>query len=41
MGLVFMLSELFPDKQQHLKLNDDDGFSNFLKWAVGVAKGFV
>jgi len=41
MGLVFLLSELFPDKQQILLKpdgNDDDGFSKFLKWAVGVAK---
>jgi nucleolar MIF4G domain-containing protein 1 len=37
MGLVFLLSELFPDKQ-HFMSDDDDGFSKFLKWAVGVAK---
>jgi len=34
MGLVFFLSESFPEK--HFKL--DDGVSKFLKWAVGVAK---
>ena len=34
MGLVFFLLESFPEK--HFKL--DDGFSQFLKWAVGVAK---
>ena len=34
MGLVFFLSELFPEK--HFK--SDDGFSKFLIWAVGVAK---
>lgn len=34
MGLVFFLSESFPEK--HLK--SDDEFSKFLKWAVGVAK---
>ena len=32
-GLVFFLSESFPEK-----LDGDDGFSKFLKWAVGVAK---
>jgi nucleolar MIF4G domain-containing protein 1 len=36
MGLVFLLSELFPKKQRDD--DDDDGFSKFLKWAVGVAK---
>ena len=34
MGLVFFLSQSFPEK--HLK--SGDGFSKFLKWAVGVAK---
>ena len=34
MGLVFFLSETFPEK--HFK--SDDGFSKFLMWAVGVAK---
>ena len=34
MGLVLCLLELFPEK--HFK--SDDGFSKFLKWAVGVAK---
>ena len=38
MGLVFLLSELFPQKQQDFKSDDDDGLSKFLKWAVGVAK---
>ena len=33
MGLVFFLSESFPEKQ----FKSDDGFSRFLKWAVGVA----
>ena len=36
MGLVFLLSELFPEKQYFH--SDDDGFSMFLKWAIGVAK---
>ena len=36
MGLMFLLSELFPEKQYFH--SDDDGFSMFLKWAIGVAK---
>lgn len=39
MGLVFLLSELFPEKQHFFKSDDDDDeFSKFLKWGVGVAK---
>ena len=34
MGLVFLFSELFPEKH----FESDDGYSKFLKWAVGVAK---
>jgi len=34
MGLVFFLSQSFPEKH----FMSDDGFSKFLKWAVGVAK---
>ena len=34
MGLVFSLSESFPEK----RFKSDDGLSKFLKWAVGVAK---
>ncbi|KAF8813324.1 hypothetical protein BYT27DRAFT_7180798 [Phlegmacium glaucopus] len=34
MGLVFFLSESFPEKY----FKSDDGFSKFLKWAVDVAK---
>ena len=34
MGLVFCLSESFPEKY----FKSDDVFSKFLKWAVGVAK---
>ena len=42
MGLVFLFSELFPEKR-YLKSDDDDDddddrFSKFLKWAVRVAK---
>lgn len=34
MGLVYFLSESFPEKY----FKSDDGFSKFLKWAIGVAK---
>jgi nucleolar MIF4G domain-containing protein 1 len=34
MGLVFFLSESFPEK--HFKLEDE--FSMILNWAVGVVK---
>jgi len=37
MGLVFLLSEMFPEKQP-FKSDDNDGFSKFLNWAAGVAK---
>ena len=33
MGLVFLLSELLPNKQHF-----NDGFSKSIEWAVGVAK---